>query len=364
MLMLLGDGTLDGVRIFGPVAARAFRTPMTSLPPEVGALDAGFFESRLPGGFRGYGHNGGTLSFFTNMTVVPELRLGVFVATNTEGGAQLSDPLPSRIVERFYAPPRRAPDPGTLDVLEAARAYAGEYLATRRRYEGLEGFVMRLRGGLPVAVAPGGYLLVRFGPELQRFVPTATRDVFRPADGTDTGPGLIRFERDGERAARITLPSVAFERVEPLYRRSTLLLATVLALFTAAAIVVGACLRIGRKLPASSAQRLAGRVQLAAALAWWIAAGSFLAWAVSAADVVNIFYSWPGPLVIGASTAALAAAVMTFVSLLFLPAVWRGSLDGGSWPVWRKVRFTVALAAFAGFAVVLGAWGALQPWAP
>ncbi|HEU4617487.1 MAG TPA: serine hydrolase domain-containing protein, partial [Gammaproteobacteria bacterium] len=32
MLLLLGDGTLDGVTVFGPEAARAFRTPMTSLP--------------------------------------------------------------------------------------------------------------------------------------------------------------------------------------------------------------------------------------------------------------------------------------------------------------------------------------------
>ncbi|HUO67589.1 MAG TPA: serine hydrolase domain-containing protein, partial [Gammaproteobacteria bacterium] len=34
MLLLLGDGTLDGVTVFGPVAARAFRTPLTKLPPE------------------------------------------------------------------------------------------------------------------------------------------------------------------------------------------------------------------------------------------------------------------------------------------------------------------------------------------
>ena len=111
MLMLLNDGSLEGTTIFGPRAAAAFRTPMTATPREAGALDAGFFESPLPGGFRGFGHGGGTLSFFTNMTIVPELGLGIFVATNTEGGAQLSEPLPASIVERFYAPPRRAPAP-------------------------------------------------------------------------------------------------------------------------------------------------------------------------------------------------------------------------------------------------------------
>jgi hypothetical protein len=53
-----------------------------SLPEELGAFDAGFFESPLPGGFRAYGHSGGTLSFFTSMTLVPELGLGIVVATN------------------------------------------------------------------------------------------------------------------------------------------------------------------------------------------------------------------------------------------------------------------------------------------
>jgi hypothetical protein len=138
MLMLLNDGSLEGTTIFGPRAAAAFRTPMTSTPREVGALDAGFFESPLPGGFRGFGHGGGTLSFFSNMMIVPELGLGIFVATNTEGGAQLSEPLPANIVERFYAPPRRPPAPGKSDAV-AARVYAGQYLTTRRPYRGLEG---------------------------------------------------------------------------------------------------------------------------------------------------------------------------------------------------------------------------------
>ena len=58
--------------VFGPTTpAQAFRTPLTKLSSELGALDAGFFDQPLPGGFRGYGHDGATLSFFSDMTVVP-----------------------------------------------------------------------------------------------------------------------------------------------------------------------------------------------------------------------------------------------------------------------------------------------------
>ena len=71
MRMLLNEGTLDGVRIFGPEAAQAFRTPMTSFPAEVGNWDAGFWETRLPGGFRHFGHDGATLTFFSSMMLAP-----------------------------------------------------------------------------------------------------------------------------------------------------------------------------------------------------------------------------------------------------------------------------------------------------
>src|SRR5690606_21190338 len=105
MLMLLGDGRLDGVQVFGPEAARVFRTPMTSLPPELGAWDGGFAELPAPGGFRSYGHDGATLLFFSSMSLLPELDLGVFVSTNSAGGAALTSALTPLLVQTFYAAP-------------------------------------------------------------------------------------------------------------------------------------------------------------------------------------------------------------------------------------------------------------------
>jgi CubicO group peptidase (beta-lactamase class C family) len=369
MLLLLGDGTLDGVTVFGPDAARAFRTPLTKLPPEVGALDAGFFQSPLPGGFIGYGHNGATLSFFSNMTVVPALRLGIFVSTNTEGGGALSDPLPGRVVERFYAPSREPPAaPGKLDVAATRGIYAGDYVSTRRRYEGLEGFVMRLQG-VSVSVTPEGYLLVGgVGASAQRFVPAERSDEFRNANGAAGALGTVRFERDGSRATRIAVVPIAFERVTPLYSRNTLALLAVLALLTSAGVALGGFSRLAHKPAASAGQRRAGRVQLAAAWLWLASCAAFAAFGARAADATNIVYSWPGVPILVASSAALAASALTLVSALFLPAVWRGALDGAraaaGWSVWRKARFTLALVIFAAFAIVLGAWGALAPWQP
>jgi CubicO group peptidase (beta-lactamase class C family) len=368
MLLLLGDGTLDGVTVFGPQAARAFRTPLTKLPPDVGALDAGFFDQPLPGGFRGYGHGGATLSFFSGMTVVPALRLGIFASTNTEGGAALSNPLPAQVIDRFYAPPREPPASGNVDVAAARRAFAGDYLSTRRRYSGLEGFVMRVQGVVSIAATPDGYLLASgAGGPPQRFVQGPGPDDFVSAD-IPSALGRIHFERDGERATRIAIVPIAFERTTPLYDRSTLILCAGLALVSALGIAIGGFLRLARKPAASGGQRLAGRVQLACAWAWLASFAAFAAFVARASDVVNIIYTWPGAPMLAASSAALLASVLTLASALFLPAVWRGAIDGArpaeGWSAWRKTRYTLAFLIFAALAIVLGAWGTLAPWNP
>ena len=89
MLMQLGGGQSGGVTIYGPVAAQAFRTPLRQTPPGINGWAHGFMVFDLPGGHRGYGHGGATLSFFSNMVVVPDLNLGVFISTNTDTGRPL-----------------------------------------------------------------------------------------------------------------------------------------------------------------------------------------------------------------------------------------------------------------------------------
>jgi CubicO group peptidase (beta-lactamase class C family) len=362
MLMLLGDGTLDGVTVFGPTAARAFRTPMSSLPPEVGTLDGGFWDSPLPGGIRGYGHGGATLSFFSDMVVVPELRLGVFVATNTEGGAQLSGGLTPRIVEHFYGPAREAPPRSSaLDAAEARRTYAGQYLATRRRYGGLEGFIFRLQGRLNVAVATDGFLIIggAFGPAA-RYVPTESPDTFRSVSGR---PSVVKFVRDDGRATRVETQALAFERVGFFYRTNTLAFCAIAALLVSVGVVIGGFVRLASKPPATARQALAGRVQLATAVLWLGSVAALGLWAASASNVVNIIYDWPGPLILAASTAALVASLLTLAGVALLRPVWRAS-EVGAWSRWRKARYTLALVSFAALAIVLAGWGALQPWAP
>jgi hypothetical protein len=364
MLLLLGDGTLDGVSVFGPMGARAFRTPLTSLPLGVGALDAGFFEFLLPGGFHSYGHGGATTAFFSNMVVVPELDLGIFATTNTEGGDAIANALAGRIVEHFYAAARPPPAGPARELIGTAAVYAGDYVSTRRRYDGLEGFLTRFAGALSVNVTSEGYLLVSGIGPTRRYVPAGEPDVFRPAAGPAGAGGMLRFERNGERVERVVSMPIAFERVGPLHRPITLALAAGLAVFTAAAIVVGAFLRLQRPPAETGGQKLARRAQLAAAVLWLIGCATFALWITGVmADLTGVFRDWPGALLATSSSAALAATALTVLGVLLLPTAWRGAPDTPGWTLWRKGRYTAAVVIFTAFGATLGAWGALEPWA-
>jgi energy-converting hydrogenase Eha subunit A len=75
-----------------------------------------------------------------------------------------------------------------------------------------------------------------------------------------------------------------------------------------------------------------------------------------------VIYRWPGALLLTASACALVASALTIVTLLVLPAIWRGGRRVDSWSHLRKAAFTTTVLIYGAFAIVLGLWGALSPW--
>jgi CubicO group peptidase (beta-lactamase class C family) len=172
MLMLLGDGSWNGTTIFGPRAARAFRQPIQKTPPGINGWAHGFIVFDLPGGHTGYGHLGHTLAFQSNMTLAPDLGLGVFVTTNSESGAKLADVLPREVVRHFYAAPAIFPRPGSQELAQAGDIFDGDYISTRRAFGGLEAFVDLLSGTqASVATTSGGRLILTRNNESTAYVP-------------------------------------------------------------------------------------------------------------------------------------------------------------------------------------------------
>ncbi len=363
MLMRLAGGTLDGKTVYGPSTAEAFRTPIMHEPRGVNGWAHGLQVLTLPGGYTAYGHGGALSNYFTNMLIIPELDLGIFISTNTNTGRPLIDRTPNHIVARFYAPPQETLLPPDPKLKEKAGRYAGAFQGSRRSYSGLEGFVYMFFSGASVSVTPQGYLLVTAGDSTRQYVPDGRPDGFVTTDGRNR----LTFKVENGVATSFAAASgtQTFERTPWLRQADTLNLALMLALAAAAIGIFGAFTRFGRDVRPTPPQMQSNILFLVASTGFIASTGLFMAWAQSASGADNsYFYNWPGPLVLGGSWLALISAVLTAALVGLLPFAWRGSrAAGGGWTIWRKLRHTAGVLCFAALAGMLLYWGALQPWA-
>ncbi|MDR3508867.1 MAG: serine hydrolase [Caulobacteraceae bacterium] len=359
MLAILGGGQLEGVTLYNADTARGFRTLLQAPAPGLNGWDNGFHDAALPGGWRGQGHDGDALWFRANMVTVPGLNLGVFVATNTNTGGDLAESLPEQIVGRFYAPAPAAPRGGSPELAASPSAYAGTYLNDRRPYGGLGKFAFMLISQLKVSVTPDGRLLTH-GAQTQAWVPEGPAGHFVEADGLKTSA----FEIQDGRAERWLDPSgaTAYDRVSFLSQVPTLVVLAVLTAIAAIATLFGQFTRDPREFRQTSSQGRANLLQTTISVLWLIAFVAVGIWGLRARDIDNVIFHWPGPFLLIASACAFVAATLTLLTVAMEPLIWRGGRRLDSWSAGRKLRFTATTLIYSAFSVVLGLWGALEPW--
>ncbi len=361
MNLILAGGTLDGVSIYGPQTAQAFRIVTLRTGPGIAGWASGFLQERQPGGFDGYGHEGQTLSFRSKLLVIPALNLGVFIAVNSESGTPIVERLSNLIVSRYYAPPRAADPEPAADPAALRAAYAGQYLTEKRRYGGLEQFIALLSGVVHVDVTREGRLLVRAPDGGGLYATTDNPEQVLPLDGSRPAG----FQMVGGVAQRWRPPTgvQTYQRIGALWQTRTLGALAAAALIASLATLVGIATRDRREFRQTPIQGGASALQTNTAVLWFVAVGSFAAWAIPAGrDSAYAFFFWPGPWVLVGSASALVAAICSLGQVAMLPGIWRGGRRVDSWTAGRKLRFTATALIFLGFSTLLLMWGALEPW--
>jgi len=362
MIALLDGGRAGEGRLYGEATARALRTPLRRTPPGINGWRHGFIAYALPGGLEGFGHDGATRTFMTNMTLVPQLGLGIFVSTNTSTGRVLTQRLPARVVEEILGRQGDWPRPAAPALYAQRKLYEGRYLGTRRAYSGLEGMLERLSGEMRVEVTPEGRLLTREGGRVQTWVPEG------PVTGgrfiSDTGWERRVFVIEDGRAVRMltALNTQVYER-SPFWSRTGLLGAAAAATALSSILALGAALfRNRRDFRQTSIQARAGALQALQAVLWLAALGLFFLWSATTPES-ELIYSWPGLTLLAASACALVATLLGLVGAGLLPFVLRSGRRLDSWSPRRRAGFVVTVLVSLGFGLLLALWGGLSPWA-
>jgi CubicO group peptidase (beta-lactamase class C family) len=174
MLAHLQNGQLGDARILSEQTARQMHSQLFTPDPRIPGMAYGFFESSI-NGHRILSHGGDTLFFHSNLWLIPDQNIGIFIATNGTGGATIATMLIYQYMDHYY-PIAQSPAPArSADFTSRVKPYLGTYYSTRRNFTtfeslmvGLPPYNLRLdaNNNLVLGVAGASIQLVEVEPDL------------------------------------------------------------------------------------------------------------------------------------------------------------------------------------------------------
>jgi len=138
MIVHLQEGAYQDARILETETARLMHEQSFTQDPRLRGWAYGFEELRAENP-RVIGHGGVTYHFYTQMYLVPEANLGLFVANNSANGRKMVDNVAEAFIDHYFPPPAVTPptpltnSPTDLHVLEGSYASANDSYGTSEK---------------------------------------------------------------------------------------------------------------------------------------------------------------------------------------------------------------------------------------
>jgi len=216
MIAHLQNGRYGEKQILKPETALLMHAPAFQFHKGLPAIDLGFYELNMNGP-RVISHGGADLQFNTELYLVPDKQLGIFVSYNGGEGALAADGLAKAFLARYYPVGGTSQPPIATELENTVQKYAGAYQFTRRNHTDIDKFYSFMS---KISIeASEGRLLLGSGAEQQVYAPIGP-DLFQQVGGS----ALIGFRTD--ESGKVThmlldfLPTMPLERT-PLLDRTT-----------------------------------------------------------------------------------------------------------------------------------------------
>ena len=155
MITHLQNGRYGDARILEEATAREMHTARQRSDPRLGGWGLGFNVGEM-NGVTTIGHGGDTNWFHSNLTLLPDHNVGIFVSTNTNTGAEARSELVQAFMDRYF--PAVANPPASPDLGDPA-AYSGTYFPARMNVSTVEK-ILALVQPVKVNATPDGKLAV------------------------------------------------------------------------------------------------------------------------------------------------------------------------------------------------------------
>ena len=357
MIALLSNGHLGSATLYGPTTAGLIGTPSQHPAGGMQGWGHGLALMRLPSGPLALFDLGTSLTFQSQIFLVPQMNLGIFVAADTDTGAAAVAGFPPALIAKFYGGTSTSPSP--VPPSTSQMDVAGSYLSAQRTYHGLEAFADRLTLGSSVRLNPAsGGLVIRAHGQVSVFAP-AGPDLYRAWDGAELFLSDVK-----NRAQAYILGSAGggAQRVDRVHTLGFLAAFAASVLLASLASFSGLFTRDRTDQRETRSQTAANAVQIATCVVWCLALCLFGLFLKNGAGPSALMFDWPNRWLVVASWAALTAAILSLATAVQVPGVWREGRRIQGWSLWRKIRHTGTVILFIAFSALLGAWGALEPW--
>jgi CubicO group peptidase (beta-lactamase class C family) len=167
MLAYLGNGSLDGQQILKPETVKLMHTTITRGMPSLNGIGLGFYQQDV-NGHRAVGHGGDTNMFHSELYLLPDDGIGLYVSVNSPGRHDQGKWLRERLYQGFtdrYLPDQRPHGGAGVDEATAtahAALMAGAYRNTRREDSTFMS-VLQLLSPVKVQAAAHGRVAIELG---------------------------------------------------------------------------------------------------------------------------------------------------------------------------------------------------------
>src|SRR6056297_206825 len=346
----LNGGELGGVRLLSSSTHEQMWTRTFNDRPN-GADVAHGFQDRPYRGLRLIGHGGGTAAFLTNMVMVPQLNLGIFLSQNSAESSSAISQLPELIIDqiRGYTYQPFLIKESTGDELEGL---SGTYLNNRRSFSTFSA-ISGLSNAVTVSpVSDSAIVLSGMGESTYYRTWEGRNDIFENAAGQRLS--VIRDDQGNVAALADGSGVHSLERVGFMNNPNTFFGSFGLVLLLTLTTLLGAWRRFGRGQNQDISSRLAGFSSFLASLSilTLVVAVTILATSLSGFDISQMPENYPSSGMYFTHYAGWFVAIMSLLMLVGLWPVWSSS----GLKLFRRLHYSLYTVALFFFVIQLWQW--------
>lgn len=202
MIAHLQNGELGDKRILQEKTAIQMHSPLYASDQRLDGMAYGFFNGMTNGNYV-ISHGGDTMLFHSNLFLIPEYNLGLFISTNGSNGNQMVETVVNTFMDHYFPvpPPSLTPSP---DFSDRAETYAGSYTLARSNFTTMEK-IISLTSPITVTVSQNREVNITLAGKTMKYIEVEPGLLVNTENADDR---LVLKENNGQVSLSPSMPFV------------------------------------------------------------------------------------------------------------------------------------------------------------